>query len=103
MSPGGTRPTHLPLSVGISRYEEAAHHRSELDMVKRENDGLRRRVKELEKSLSNIRSDVGRTRSDSASTGNSLRVNPSINAMDDDDDAVNVGESAGSVGLGGGR
>ena len=72
--------------------------------MKRENDALRRRIKELERSLSNRRqSDIGRTRSDSASTGNSLQATPNPSAMDDDDDVVNVGESAGSVGFGGGR
>lgn len=103
MNPGGARSSHLPLAVGTSRYEEAAHHRSELDIVKRENDALRRRIKELERSLSNRRRSGGRTRSDSASTGTSLQAIPNASAMDDDDDAVNVGESAGSVGFGGGR
>jgi cell division protein FtsB len=34
------------------RYEEAAMQRAELEAVKRENEILRARVKELEKSLS---------------------------------------------------
>jgi cell division protein FtsB len=33
------------------RYEEAAQQRAELESVKRENEVLRARVKELEKSL----------------------------------------------------
>ncbi|OAT11543.1 hypothetical protein BDBG_07008 [Blastomyces gilchristii SLH14081] len=35
----------------LSRYEEAAHHRAELDTVKRENEMLRRRIRELEADL----------------------------------------------------
>lgn len=34
-----------------ARYEEAARHRAELEVVKRENESLRRRVRELEKIL----------------------------------------------------
>lgn len=34
-----------------TRYEEAARHRAELEVVKRENESLRRRVRELEKIL----------------------------------------------------
>ncbi|KAF3484234.1 uncharacterized protein GIQ15_03558 [Arthroderma uncinatum] len=36
---------------GTLRYEEAARHRAELEVVKRENESLRRRVRELEKIL----------------------------------------------------
>ncbi|PGG96540.1 hypothetical protein GX51_07773 [Blastomyces parvus] len=39
----------------LSRYEEAAHHRTELDAVKRENDMLRRRIRELEAHLKDYR------------------------------------------------
>ncbi|OJD17845.1 hypothetical protein AJ78_02086 [Emergomyces pasteurianus Ep9510] len=43
-------------SVGLlSRYEEAAHHRAELEAVKRENDMLRRRIRELEANLKDYR------------------------------------------------
>ncbi|KAL1967018.1 hypothetical protein VTN77DRAFT_3542 [Rasamsonia byssochlamydoides] len=38
-------------SVSSSRYEEAAYHRAELEAIKRENEMLRRRVRELEQSL----------------------------------------------------
>ncbi|RMZ83778.1 hypothetical protein DV738_g1067, partial [Chaetothyriales sp. CBS 135597] len=38
-----------------ARYEEAAQHRSELEAVKRENELLRARVKDLEKSLAAAR------------------------------------------------
>ncbi|MCJ1355685.1 MAG: hypothetical protein MMC33_005677 [Icmadophila ericetorum] len=40
-------------SILISpRYEEVAYYRSELEAAKRENDALRRRIQELERSLS---------------------------------------------------
>lgn len=78
--------------------------------MKRENDTLRRRIRELERNLNSRRqSDLGRTRSDSASTNVSIQqtFNGSTQGQavvtDDDDDAVNVGESAGSVGVGGGH
>ncbi|OOQ85389.1 hypothetical protein PEBR_26311 [Penicillium brasilianum] len=44
--------THLGLSSSsISRYEEAALHKSELENIKRENEQLRKRVRELEDVL----------------------------------------------------
>ncbi|EEH03110.1 conserved hypothetical protein [Histoplasma capsulatum G186AR] len=39
----------------LSRYEEAAYHRAELEAVKRENDILRRRIRELEANLKDYR------------------------------------------------
>ncbi len=90
------------------RYEEVAHHRSELEIVKRENEALRRRIQELERSLSSRRqSGTGTTRSGSVSTNASIP--PSIvtggrgRGTEEDEDAVHVGESAGSVGVGGGH
>ncbi|KAJ8121635.1 hypothetical protein O1611_g10049 [Lasiodiplodia mahajangana] len=53
------------------RYEETAHYRSELESAKRENEALKKRVKELEKMLRERReSDSGhpRVRSESNST-----------------------------------
>lgn len=83
MSPGSNRSSYAP----TARYEEATHYRSELEIVKRENESLRRRVKELERSLNRRRrSDTAAERSDAGQ-----------------EDEVHVGESAGSVGLGGGR
>jgi hypothetical protein len=38
-------------AVATARYEEATQHKAELEAVKRENEALRIRVKELEKSL----------------------------------------------------
>lgn len=42
-------------ATAISRYEETAFHRAELEAVKQENDTLRQRVRELEASLKEIR------------------------------------------------
>lgn len=102
MNAGNTR---VP---STQRYEEAAHHRSELEIVKRENEALRRRIQELERSLSSGRqSGNGMTRSGSVSTNASIPppagAGAHSRAVEDDEDAVNVGESAGSVGFGGGH
>ncbi|EKD16041.1 hypothetical protein MBM_06052 [Drepanopeziza brunnea f. sp. 'multigermtubi' MB_m1] len=59
------------------RYDEAAYHRQELDSVKRENEGLKRRIRELERTLRARReSDASagdRMRSESVSTTASVR------------------------------
>ena len=48
-------------SIVSPRYEEAAHHRAELESVKRENETLKRRIRELERGLSGRRqSSIGR-------------------------------------------
>lgn len=61
------------LSPGLipatSRYEETAYYRSELDAAKRENEMLKRRIRELERHVRERRaSEASRTRSDSVST-----------------------------------
>ncbi|KAI0973333.1 hypothetical protein F4678DRAFT_24914 [Xylaria arbuscula] len=59
------------------RYEETAHYRSELDSAKRENELLKKRVKELEKMLRDRRDGdfgSGRVRSESSSTTTSVSV-----------------------------
>lgn len=38
-------------ATSLSRFEEVTHHRSELESVKRENEQLRKRVKDLEQTL----------------------------------------------------
>jgi hypothetical protein len=38
-------------AVAAARYEEAAFHRAELESVKKENEALRQRIRELERSL----------------------------------------------------
>ena len=90
------------------RYEEAAHHRSELEIVKRENEALRRRVQELERSLNSRRhSGNGVIRSGSVSTNASIPATSGTGGRgresEENDDAVQVGESAGSVGYCGGH
>lgn len=90
------------------RYEEAAHHRSELEIVKRENETLRRRIQELERNLSSRRqSGNGMTRSGSVSTNASTTHTAGAGGRgrgaEEDEDGVHVGESAGSVGFGGGH
>ncbi|KAL7622451.1 hypothetical protein AAE478_007956 [Parahypoxylon ruwenzoriense] len=62
------------------RYEETAHYRQELETAKRENEVLKRRIKDLERTLRDRRqSDAsrvsgGRERSGSASTTASVSV-----------------------------
>ncbi|KAI4862753.1 hypothetical protein F4820DRAFT_429512 [Hypoxylon rubiginosum] len=62
------------------RYEETAHYRQELETAKRENEALKRRIKELERTLRDRRpSDASRTgggrdRSESVSTTASVSV-----------------------------
>ena len=106
MSPSSVRSSFVPSSVATARYEEAAYHRSELEVAKRENEALRKRIRELERTLSSRRgSDAALVSVDTASNsgpgrGGSQRQ---TSTTDDDEDAVGVGESAGSVGLGAGR
>ena len=107
--PSMARSPSLGSGVVTARYEEVTQHRFELEAVKRENEALKRRIRDLERNLSSRRrSDIGRDRSESASTGASMpqAANSQGHAQsrnaDDEDDAVRVGESAGSVGVGGG-
>lgn len=51
------RSPSITAAVAAARYEEAAFHRAELDAVKRENEGLRQRIRDLEKNLSNRSQD----------------------------------------------
>lgn len=69
------------LSPGLlpatSRYEETLHYRQELENVKRENDALKRRIRELERMVRERRaSDASnhRPRSESVSTTASANV-----------------------------
>jgi len=106
ISSSNHRSSFVPSNVATARYEEAAYHRSELEVAKRENEALRKRIRELERTLTSRReSDAGRVCTDSASMGGpaSGSLQRLASATDDDEDAVGVGESAGSVGFGGGR
>lgn len=92
---------HSSFVPSTQRFEEIAYQRSELDNVKRENEALRRRVRELERTLSSRRqSENGITRSGSVSTNTSMRPSRTV---DEDEGSVNVGESADSPGVGGGH
>ncbi|KAH0536197.1 hypothetical protein FGG08_006905 [Glutinoglossum americanum] len=85
-----------PSAVATSRYEETAHHRAELESVKRENEALRRRIKELERVISARRqSQNGRTRSESVST--TASAGGVVRPGEGDEEVVRVGESARSV------
>ena len=101
LNPGSARSSYVP---STQRYEEAAHHRSELEIVKRENETLRRRIRELERSLSSRRlSEPGLGRSESVSTNTSTRPQARRTGTDEAEDAVHVGESAASMGVGRGH
>lgn len=104
----GSRPESATTSVQTTgRYEETAYHRNELDNVKRENEMLKRRIRELEATLRARRqSDASRTRSESVSTTASVSQRDSIGLgrgrereKDSEEDVVRVGESARSGGL----
>ena len=111
LSPAASaRSSYVPSSAATARYEETAHHRSEMESVKRENEMLRRQIRELERSLACHRaSSRGHGRSDSESTGTGINRSSAVGghghdgSLDFDEDAVHVGESAGSVGVGGGH
>lgn len=91
------------------RYEEAAYHRHELDSVKRENEALKRRIRDLERTIRERRqSDASRTRSESVSTSASVNNRDSVGGVGrgrerekdgEGEDVVRVGESARSGGL----
>lgn len=92
-----------------SRFEETAHHRSELETVKRENESLRRKVRELERALISRQRALDRARNDPGASTEGVLPPETIEVVAgqvvntaEDDDAVHVGESAGSAGVGGG-
>lgn len=106
-----------------SRYEETAFYRNELDTAKKENDALKRKVRELEKLVRDRQRDVSRARSESVSTTASASVpatagssiagprergrHPARQSVASvgvgvPEDEVKVGESAASAGMKGG-
>lgn len=72
------------LMPGTMRYEETAYYRNELEAAKKENDALKRRIRELERTVRDRRdrraSDASRTRSESVSTTASMSVAPVVGA-----------------------
>ncbi len=111
--PPQTQQPQQPINLGSARssyiastqrYEEATQQRSELDIVKRENEALRRRVRELERSLGNRReSAAGLSRRESISPNVSVPRQIPHPSAEESEDAVSVGESASRRGVGIGR
>ncbi|KAF4447511.1 hypothetical protein F53441_8995 [Fusarium austroafricanum] len=65
------------LMPATMRYEETAYYRNELETAKRENDALKRKIRELERQVRQRRaSDASRPRSGSASTSASVSITP---------------------------
>ena len=95
------RSSHIP---STARYEEADRSRIELEDVKKENEALKRRIRELERSLNARQSETDRTRSVWVSTSGSVAPSASRDrSIYNDDDGVGIGESAASVGIGAGH
>lgn len=102
----GVERTSITSVPTTGRYEEAAFHRHELETVKRENEGLKKRIRELERMVRDA-STSGRERSESASTsasiapgrGRDLEKEEHGGASLTEDDGVRVGESARGGGL----
>ncbi|KAL8756331.1 MAG: hypothetical protein Q9184_004540 [Pyrenodesmia sp. 2 TL-2023] len=109
LSPAASARSSYIHANSTARYEEISHQRAEMDSVKRENEALRRRIRELERRLASHR----HARSDSESNGTGAPRPLATSghghghrhdaSLDFDEDAVHVGESAGSVGVGGGH
>ncbi|KAF4595505.1 hypothetical protein GQ602_001118 [Ophiocordyceps camponoti-floridani] len=97
------------LMPATSRYEETAYYRTELDAAKKENEGLKRRIRELERMVQSRRaaergrssSDVYANRPDRGRgvTSQSVASASSV-GVGVPEDEVRVGESAASAGLG---
>ena len=72
--------------------------------MKRENEALRRRIRDLERTLSSRRQSESGTRpTDLTSTNHGPRQAAAGTAVEEEEDSVNVGESAASAGVGGGH
>ncbi|KAL9129103.1 MAG: hypothetical protein Q9217_002346 [Psora testacea] len=94
---GSTRSSYIP---STARYDEAVHARAELEMVKQENEALKQRIRELERNIRTRRqSETGQRRRESLGmdTGAASRGRRPAH---EEEDAVNVEESAASVGHG---
>jgi hypothetical protein len=64
------------------RYEETSYHRHELEAVKRENEALKKKIRDLERTLRARRqSDASRTRSESESTTASVGPRDSASSL----------------------
>ncbi|MCJ1285611.1 hypothetical protein MMC26_004952 [Xylographa opegraphella] len=83
ISPSDARSPTRVSTVGTARFEEAAFHRSELESAKHENEMLRRRIRELERTLSGQRQQ-GMSR-------NSSEMSPGRSAEHGTAEALSVG------------
>ena len=70
--PAPQRTSSFSSAIASARMEEAAQHRAELEAVKRENESLRRKIKDLERTLRRRRSDASASgRAESVATDSS--------------------------------
>ena len=81
ITPNDTRSPTRTSAVGTTRFEEAAFHRSELDAAKHENDMLRRRIRDLERTLSGQRRQALSRNSSELSTGRSTELSTADGAL----------------------
>jgi hypothetical protein len=78
----GTRSDSLTSVHATGRYEETSYHRHELEAVKRENEALKKKIRDLERTLRARRqSDASRTRSESESTTASVGPRDSASSL----------------------
>ncbi|MCJ1290303.1 hypothetical protein MMC34_001839 [Xylographa carneopallida] len=75
ITPSDARSPTRTSAVGTARFEEAAFHRSELEAAKHENDMLRRRIRDLERTLSGQRRHDLNRNSSELSTGRTAELN----------------------------
>lgn len=109
------------LMPGTSRYEETAFYRNELETAKKENEALKKKIRELERAVRERQRSASRPRSESVSTtasasvpaggGSSIagprgergrnlaRQSVASVGVGVPEDEVKVGESAASAGL----
>ncbi|KAF5485268.1 hypothetical protein CGCS363_v014578 [Colletotrichum siamense] len=67
-TPGSESQLSPGMMPATSRYEETALHRQELEVAKKENEGLKQRIRELEKLVREKSASVSRERSESVSS-----------------------------------
>lgn len=123
-TPGASDVMSPSMMPATSRYEETAFYRQELDGVKRENEALKRRIRDLERMVRERRASDASTRPRSESVSTTASVNVASTgasiarprnervvsmmsttgsvasvAVGVPEDELNVGESAASVGV----
>lgn len=103
-TPGASEVMSPSMMPATLRYEETAFHRQELDGVKRENEALKRRIRDLERMVRERRaSDAStRPRSESVSTTASVNVAPTGASITRprNERVVSMLSNAGSVAVG---